>query len=295
MRCLVAIAAIIAVGLVSVLPAQTPPPPQTVPAQPAPDQQPRPIFRAGVDVVQVELSVFDKEDRPVHGLTKDDLQVFEDGDRQDIVDLREIYLDEGTPPPVWSPAASPDMATNDLAERRLIGIVLNDLTCCSLGPTGMTDSTTVAEMKATADAIVSNLGPNDLATVVLTHELAAMQPFTADRDALRATIARFAPGSDLGCRPMLPANLVGDLRLLMAMSPQPVKMIISIWSPTGLGVQRIPECPPRSYVIPDVNRRVVVRQPPPGSPEPDPLGLPPIPIYRIAAGRFDFLDIRSRE
>src|SRR5262245_29007925 len=115
MRFLVAVA-IVAAGVVSVLPAQTPP--QQTPPQPTPEQ-PRPIFRAGVDGVQVELSVFDADERPVHGLTKDDFQVFEDGNRQDIVDLREIFVDDGTPPPVWSRAVSPDMATNDLAERRL--------------------------------------------------------------------------------------------------------------------------------------------------------------------------------
>jgi hypothetical protein len=69
--------------------------------------------------VQLELSVFDKDEKPVHGLTKDDFQVFEDGKSQDIVDLREIFVDDGTPPPVWSRAVSPCMATNDLADRRL--------------------------------------------------------------------------------------------------------------------------------------------------------------------------------
>jgi hypothetical protein len=69
-------AAIFAAGFVSLVWAQDRPP----------GQQP-PVFRAGVDVVQVEASILDKDRRPVRGLTKADFQVFEDRKPQEIVDV----------------------------------------------------------------------------------------------------------------------------------------------------------------------------------------------------------------
>lgn len=271
-------AAFVAVGGVCVLSAQTP-------AQsPTPDRQ-LPIFRAGVDVVQLEVSIFDADRRVVHGLKKEDLQVFEDGKLQDIVDLREIVLDDGEPPPVWTRAVSPDVTTNDLGDRRLIGIVLDDLRCCGMAATGMTDRMAVSDMKATADYLVSSLGPHDLATVVLTHELAALQPFTGDRDALRATIGRFTPTTDSGCFPKPPLpNLTADLVQLLAMSSLPMKAVVVIQSPSGIGAG-LPPCQQRSYVVPDLGRRVPVTVRPDDGPEPDPLSLPPVPVYHLMAGR----------
>src|SRR5512145_3350115 len=96
-----------------------------------PGQQP-PVFRAGVDVVQVEASVLDGDRRPVRGLTKKDFQVFEDRKPQEIVDVQEIFFDTEPVPPVWASAARIDVETNDLADRRLLAIVMDDLGCCKL-------------------------------------------------------------------------------------------------------------------------------------------------------------------
>jgi hypothetical protein len=260
----------------------------TVSAQdPAPVQQQPPIFRAGVDVVQLELSILDEDFQLVHGLAKTDLQVFEDGKNQDIVDLREIMLDDGTPPPVWARAVSPDVATNDLADRRLIAIVMDDLNCCGLAGSTMTDRVAVSNAIGAANYLAGNLGPHDLATVALTHEMMAAQPFTSDRDALRATIARFTPVTDTGCQPRPPVpNLANDLSQLLAMSPQPIKAVVVLTSMSGGGRGLLP-CAARSYTVPDTGQRVTVTVPPDSGPQPDPLGLPPVPVYRLdVSGRF---------
>src|SRR5688500_3123969 len=39
-------------------------------------------FRGGVDTVQVTVSVVDASNRPITGLTRDDFEIFEDGDHQ---------------------------------------------------------------------------------------------------------------------------------------------------------------------------------------------------------------------
>jgi hypothetical protein len=116
-----------------------------------------------------------------------------------------------------------------------------------------------------------------------------MQPFTADRDALRAAIARFTPGTDAAGIPPLQANLVGDLRLLMAMSPQPVNDR-AIWSRRGSTASRRPPRPTwcRTSGVRDGHaaaarsaRRIH--------------WACPRFRYRIAAGRgFDFMAVRSQ-
>src|SRR3954464_572023 len=113
-------AAIVAVGLVCVVSAQEQRPPAPPP----------PIFRAGVDVVQVEVSVLDRERRPVHALSKTDFEIREDGKLQEIVDVQEIVIKAEPRPPVRARVAETDVATNDLDDRRLIAVIMDDLGCC---------------------------------------------------------------------------------------------------------------------------------------------------------------------
>jgi VWFA-related protein len=77
-------------------PPQQPPPQQAPPQQP-PQQQP-PVFRAGVKVVSVDVSVIGSGDKPVTGLTTADFEVEEDGVRQKVDTAQFIRLD-GQPKP----------------------------------------------------------------------------------------------------------------------------------------------------------------------------------------------------
>lgn len=80
---------------------QQPPPPQQPPQQQPPQQQPPaqpPVFRAGVKVVSVDVSVIGSGDKPVTGLTTADFEVEEDGVRQKVDTAQFIRLD-GQPKP----------------------------------------------------------------------------------------------------------------------------------------------------------------------------------------------------
>ena len=50
-----------------------------------PPPQPQATFQSGVDVVQVDVSVLDKDRRPVRGLTPEDFTILEDGKPRPIV------------------------------------------------------------------------------------------------------------------------------------------------------------------------------------------------------------------
>src|SRR6185436_9013243 len=95
-------------------------PPQT------PPQQTPPVFRSGIDVVQLDVSVLDKGRKPVRGLTADDFTVVEDGKPQRIVAVSEMTHEGATVQrPVWGRAAPPDVASNDVGDRRIFAIVID--------------------------------------------------------------------------------------------------------------------------------------------------------------------------
>jgi VWFA-related protein len=163
-----------AAGVIALL-AQEPPP------------QPQPIFRAGVDVVQVDVSVLDKNRRPVRNLTATDFTVLEDGKARPIVAFVPVELAE--PERVagqasWVRDVAPDVITNDVRpEGRLVVIMLD-------WSIRFEDQQLA---KRIAAAAVDQLGPHDLAAVVFSSAFAnsgTPQNFTADRARLLAAINR---------------------------------------------------------------------------------------------------------
>lgn len=62
--------------------AQEAPPPQTPPQAPPADQ---PIFRAGVEVVSLTVTVTERDGRFIGGLPREAFSVFEDGAKQDLI------------------------------------------------------------------------------------------------------------------------------------------------------------------------------------------------------------------
>jgi len=85
--------------------AQSQPPAQAQPAAqnppqgqpPATDQPPAPpIFRTGIDFVRVDVIVTDRKGEPITDLKPEELEVFEDGDRQEIESFKLFKIDEIT-------------------------------------------------------------------------------------------------------------------------------------------------------------------------------------------------------
>src|SRR5436190_5591423 len=80
------------------------------PQPPAP-----PPFRAGTDLVLLDVSVLDKQHQPVRGLTATDFVVTIDGKPVPIAAFKAIDLPPAPPrPPVgWLSEVAPDVASND--------------------------------------------------------------------------------------------------------------------------------------------------------------------------------------
>jgi Ca-activated chloride channel family protein len=151
-----------------------------------PNQPPQ--FRSGIELVEVDVSVLDKDRRPVRGLTKFDFMVLEDGRPQEIVSAVEVNV----PDPVETPASwmrdiAPDVKANLASSDRLIVLVLDD------AQVRMQPAMNQA-VKEIGRRIIDRLGPADLASVVFTRDNRAAQPFTSDRSRLLKAVAQFRAG-----------------------------------------------------------------------------------------------------
>lgn len=162
------------------------PPDAAVPAQ-AQRPQPAPTFRAGIDVVQIDVSVLDSLRHPVRGLKAADFTVLEDGKKRDIVAFTPVELPArtGATPAgtaAWTREVPPDVVSNAVsAEGRLVVIVFD-------WSIRFAESTTARKI---AHAAVDGLGPGDQAAVVFTSEFAnagVPQNFTSDRALLSRAI-----------------------------------------------------------------------------------------------------------
>ena len=162
----------------------------TMLTQGTPAQQP--TFRSGVDLIDVDVSVLDKDRRPVRGLTAADFTVFEDGKPRPIVAFTPVDLPpRDLPAASWVEAVAPDVATNRYPpEGRLIVLMMDRFIA--------TDQRPIA--RDIAEAAILQLRQGDLAAVVFaTHGIP--QNFTSDRALLLNAVNRpFAtlPDGDTG-------------------------------------------------------------------------------------------------
>jgi hypothetical protein len=101
-----------------------------------------PVFRASATVVQLDVSVLDKDGQPVRGLKADDFTVLEDGKPQKVVafdpiDVADVVTSTAASEAAWTREVSPDVVTNQLDNKRLVLLVLDDATLVQgFDPTG---------------------------------------------------------------------------------------------------------------------------------------------------------------
>jgi len=157
---------------------------------PAAPQQP--VFRVGVDVTQLDVSVLDKDRKPIRGLVAADFSVTESGKPQTVVGVSEIALPGPDDlPAAWLHLVPADVETNFLGDRlrdsRLVVIVMDD------ADVPFDDEATIDAARAIGRTAVSRLGPLDIASVVYTRAAGLSQDFTADHDKLLQAIDAFQP------------------------------------------------------------------------------------------------------
>lgn len=157
----------------------------------AQDQIAKPQFRAGVELIQLDVAVLDDKRQPVRGLSAADFTVLDDGVAKPIRAFTPIELAARTrsTEAAWAADVPPDVATNQVGQQdgRLV-IILMDRSIPAHEAT--------LSAKRIAAAAVDALGPGDLAAVVSTSN-GAVQNLTADRERLRRAINHGDPSTGI--------------------------------------------------------------------------------------------------
>jgi VWFA-related protein len=149
--------------------------------------QESPQFRSGVELVQLDVSVLDRDRRPLTGLTAGDFTLLENGRRRPIRTFTSVQVSAQAPSSVASRAEAAPAPPSDVVDNRRAGqdgrvvVILMDRSI----PTG--EPTVTARRIATT--AVEALGPDDVAAVVSTSG-GVPQNLTSDRARLIAAIER---------------------------------------------------------------------------------------------------------
>ncbi len=153
-----------------------------------PDPQMPPItFRSEVNYVEVDAVVQDGQGRFVRDLRPDEIQVFENGKRQEVVNFSIIDMPvrRFDRPLFTERAIEPDVASNvGTLDGRVYVLFLDDYHTSTVR--------SVLVRKAAAQFIERNMGANDLAAVVhASGRQDAGQEFTSNRRLLLAAVNKF--------------------------------------------------------------------------------------------------------
>jgi VWFA-related protein len=162
-------------------------------------QQAPPRFVAGVDVVEIDVAVRDKDHKPVRGLKAEDFTIREDGEPVKIVAFDEVYSEPPKPPSApWMRDVAPDVETNTPADHNLFVIILDDALLPYARPVpvrGVKNAPyRLQQSKAVARRVIEGLTNQDVAAVILTNDGWSGANFTSDRNRLLAAVERMTPG-----------------------------------------------------------------------------------------------------
>jgi VWFA-related protein len=145
----------------------------------------QPVFRSGVEVVELAVVARDADGHLVGDLTQRDFEVFEEGARQEIVAFERVSVPVTPPDQPRTPAPPADVSTNALAgDARLFVLVLDSL---------HVDARRTRDVRRIATRFVErHLGPHDLAAILSPGARGdATQEFTSDKARLLAAIGNF--------------------------------------------------------------------------------------------------------
>ena len=146
-------------------------------------QPPTPTFRAGVEVVEVDAFVTDEKGNPVRGLTADDFEVFERGQRQTITTFAAVDIPPSPGQPVDTDVESDVLANVDHEGDPRVYLFALD---------GADTADALRARHFLRGFMNQHFRENDLAAVVLGQGLSTDgQDFTHSRRLLLAAIDKF--------------------------------------------------------------------------------------------------------
>ncbi len=170
---------LIAIVAVTTVTAQTPQKPT--------QEEPAEVLRITTALVQTDVVVTDKNDRPITDLRREDFELYENGKKQDVKFMEFVSVEEGRRTEGDRPASLPpgaevphDLSAKEL--KRVVAFVVDDLTI------PFEDMPTVRQMLL--DFVNNQMRDGDLVAIIRTvGGKGLLQQFTSDRQLLRRAIA----------------------------------------------------------------------------------------------------------
>jgi VWFA-related protein len=143
-----------------------------------PDQS---VIRIGADLVQIDVSVIDKNNKPVTGLTKDDFEVYDDGGRQVVTHFSYQASGSGS---AMAGSEEPSSLTNSLTAgevKRVLAFVVDTL--------HIKQENLSRTQQMLGDFIDNKMQPGDLVLILPTAGGSGLvQQFTADHRILHRAV-----------------------------------------------------------------------------------------------------------
>lgn len=182
----------------------------------APDND---VVKITTTLIQIDVTVTDKKGDPVTDLTRDDIEIYENGVRQDITNFS--FVSSNTAEPTAESANEgdvpvPDLAANEGKEHigRTIALVVDDLT--------LSFESTYYVRKALRNFVDNQMQEGDLVAIIRTSGgIGALQQFTTNRELLRAAIEKVRWSSigrgGIGAFAPITVQESGDQRLSAAL------------------------------------------------------------------------------
>ena len=157
-----------------------------LPAAQQPQQPQPPTFRTLTDIVRLDVTVLGPDGKPVHGLTRDDFTVLEDGKPRELLGFAEVNIPDASGTPPWLKDVKPDVRS--ALDGRVLVFILDD------AQTALLDTSVwIQTVKRVTSEVIDRMGPQDIAAVICTYDNRCDQDFTNDHERLKAAIARFTP------------------------------------------------------------------------------------------------------
>jgi len=155
-----------------------------------------PTFRATTDIVQTDVTVLGPDGRPMRGLTMADFELYEDGERLELLGFAEVSIPDADDGPAWLRDSSADVR-NALGGRVFV-FLLDDAQVPYLMTRGrgfIHPNERIAAVTRIAEQFINRMGPDDAAAVICVFDKRCDQDFTSDRGRLRAAVGKFMPKS----------------------------------------------------------------------------------------------------
>ena len=152
-----------------------------IPTPPADDGE---VVKISTSLIQLDLSVTDKKGNPITDIRPDEVEIFENGEKQEISGFSFISgSSTGDKPEPASLYPEPVKNVRPEAVRRSIAIVVDDI---SLG-----FDTTAHTRRSLKQFIDEEMRPGDLVAIIRTGSgVGALQQFTTDKKVLHAAVER---------------------------------------------------------------------------------------------------------